>query len=407
MSDTAPAERTLTLTPLETVEAERQVFLWNGRIPMGTATIFAGRGGEGKSTFSLWVASHVTLGTLEGEYSGQPATVLLVGHEDDLGTVVKPRLIAAGADMTRVFSVTIKTQLDGLELTEVPSLVQDLGRIREAITTTGARLIIVDPLTSMMDGANLDKTADVRRVLNPFTTLAAELNVAIVALMHFRKGQGDTRDLLSGSHAFRDTARSVILFVTDEDTGQRVATVDKSNYSETRGDSFAFNLVSTLIPTNDGTDTSVARVDYLGDSTISVTDIVNKPDDVDLGEEIGAVVEYVNRHPEGVKPADVATATNLDPKAVRTYLSRAAHRGLIAKAGYGHYTPSATAPSVRALVAPVAPVALNPLSATSATEATAQQQQHPVALCRSCGFPLSPAIAHHGIHPTCDTGETA
>lgn len=397
--------RTMILTPMATVTPERQAFLWTGRIPMGTATIFAGRGGEGKSTFSLWLASQVTRGSLEGELAARPSSVLLVGHEDDLATVVAPRLIAAGADMSQVFSLTIRTVVEGMELSEVPSIAEDLVRIRQAVIQSGAKLIIVDPLTSMMDGANLDKTSEVRKALNPFTALAGELNVAIVALMHFRKGTGDTRDLLSGSHAFRDTARSVILFVTDEDTGHRVASVDKSNYSESRGDSFSFNLVSTDVPLAGGDVASVARVEYLGESTISVSDIVNKPEDVDLGEEIGSVVNYVNDRLEPAKPADIARDLNLDPKAVRTYVSRAAKRGLIDKTGYGTYQRSATAPSVRAVVAPVAPVALNPLSATRATTATAQQETQAVALCSTCHLPMSTALAGHTTHPGCDGGK--
>lgn len=399
-NDTPP--RTLSLTPMSAVEPMRQTFLWDKRIPMGTATIFAGRGGEGKSTFSLWLASAATRGMLRGEFEGMPQSVLLVGHEDDLGTVVRPRLDAAEAVMEHVYSMTIRTSVEGMAMNEIPSIAHDLPRIRQAIEETGAKLIIVDPLTSMMDGANLDKTSEVRKALNPFTTLAGEMNVAIVALMHFRKGQGDTRDLLSGSHAFRDTARSVILFATDEETGERVATVDKSNYSESRGDSFAFKLVSTFVPTGDGTQAEVARVDYLGDSTISVSDIVNKPDDVNLGEEIGAVVECVNRHSEGIKPAAVAEETGLPANAVRTYLTRAASRGLIDKAGHGTYLPKATAPSVRTSVAPVASVALNPLKATKATKATEQQAGFPVALCRVCGLTLNPAVAPYGTHPNCE-----
>ncbi|KQQ27794.1 AAA family ATPase [Frondihabitans sp. Leaf304] len=403
-TDTKPAARTMILTPMGTVAPQRQTFLWKGRIPMGTATIFAGRGGEGKSTFSLWLASQVTRGSLDGEFASKPSSVLLVGHEDDLATVVAPRLIAAGADMSQVFSLTIRTEVEGMELSEVPSIAEDLGRIRQAVIQSGAKLIIVDPLTSMMDGANLDKTSEVRKALNPFTALAGELNVAIVALMHFRKGTGDTRDLLSGSHAFRDTARSVILFVTDEDTGQRVASVDKSNYSESRGDSFSFNLVSTDVPLAGGDVASVARVDYLGESTISVTDIVNKPDDVDLGEAIGAVVDYVNHRPLGCKPAEVAADLGMSPGDVRSYLSRAAKRGHIEKNGYGKYAPSAAHASVVSGAALAALASLNNISEASAATETVQQQGESVALCSVCHLTMSPALKDQATHPGCDGG---
>lgn len=344
MTDTTP--RHLVLTSMADVEPERQLFLWDGRIPMGTATIFAGRGGEGKSTFSLWVASHVTRGTLEGEYQGTPGPVLLVGHEDDLSTIVVPRLLAADANMRMIHSVKVRTQVQGLEMDEVPSLAEDLAIIRNAIETTGARLIIVDPLTSVMAGANLDKTADVRKVLNPFVALAGELGVAVVAIMHLRKGSGDTRDLMSGSHAFRDVARSVILFATDDDTGQRVATVNKSNYSQARGDSFAFELESTSVPVALNEWATVARVNYLGDTDTTVEDIVNKPDLTDLGDDIGSVVAYVSSHTDTVSTvATIATDLGRTEAAIRRDLSRAVQRGLIRRVSRGTYAPRTIAPA--------------------------------------------------------------
>lgn len=397
--------RTMILTPMSTVQAKRQVFLWAGRIPMGTATIFAGRGGEGKSTFSLWLASALTRGFLDGEYKGIPSPVLLIGHEDSAETVVKPRLIAAEANMEMVISMTIGTTVEDLELREVPSLVEDLQRIRQAVLETGAKLIIVDPLTSTMGDANLDKTSDVRRALNPFMALANELDIAVIAIMHVRKGAGDTRDLLSGSHAFRDIARSVVLFVTDDETGQRIASVDKSNYSESRGDSFTFNLVSTDVDTGDGDKTTVARVEYLGESDISVNDIVNKPTEVNLGDDIGAVVMCVNGHPEGIKPAGVAEELRMPANAVRSNLGRAAQRGLIQKVGHGVYYPKATPLPVRTSVAPVAFVASSPEIATKASKATEQQTGAPVAFCSVCGLAMSPALAGASTHPGCDGSE--
>ncbi|WIB68072.1 AAA family ATPase [Curtobacterium sp. MCBD17_035] len=363
MTDTVP--RQLVLTSMADVEPERQLFLWTGRIPMGTATIFAGRGGEGKSTFSLWLASHVTRGTLDGEHQGAPGRVLLVGHEDDLATIVVPRLLAANADMSLVSSVKVRTVVEGFELDEVPSLVDDLARIREAVQRTNARLIIVDPLTSVMAGANLDKTADVRKALNPFVALAGELGVAVVAIMHLRKGSGDTRDLMSGSHAFRDVARSVILFATDEDTGQRVATVDKSNYSEARGDSFAFELESTRVPVAMNEWATVARVNYLGDTDTTVDDIVNRPDPTDvtdLGENIGAVVDCVNAHPGGIRTKEVADQLAISRNAASRDLGRAVKRELIRRVSYGLYYPRATASPSAPPTEPGAPDALGALT---------------------------------------------
>src|SRR5699024_4593030 len=46
------------------IRTEAQRFFWADRIPTGTLTFFAGRGGEGKSTFAFHIAAEVTKGTL-------------------------------------------------------------------------------------------------------------------------------------------------------------------------------------------------------------------------------------------------------------------------------------------------------------------------------------------------------
>src|SRR5690606_16188837 len=134
---------------------------------------------------------------------------------------------------------------------------------------TGAKLVMIDPIPSTI-GGDLHKVADVRRALDPLAVIAQELDVAIVGVMHFNKGGGSASDKLSGSHAFRDAVRSVMLFATDDETEQRIVTIDKSNYSTARGSSFAFNLVSETVYTDDGHQTEVGRVEYLGDTDLDV-----------------------------------------------------------------------------------------------------------------------------------------
>ncbi len=129
-----------------------------------------------------------------------------------------------------------------------------------------------------------NKLADVRSALNPLSALAQELDIAVIAIMHLRKGGGNLSDLVSGSHAFRDVARSMLVFATDEETGERIVTLDKSNYSQERGNSFAFRLHSTTVTTDDGDASSVACVEYLGDTDLNAGDIFNRVDDEDADD---------------------------------------------------------------------------------------------------------------------------
>lgn len=257
------------------IKSVRPKWLWNGRIPSGTITIFAGRGGEGKSTFALYLTALLNAGQLEGDQHGVTSTALIISHEDDWGTVMVPRLKAAGANLDLVVKMSVETRIDETTLEHVPAFPMDGDKLRQAIHETGAKLVIIDPIPSTI-GGDLHKVADVRRALDPLAVIAQECDVAIIGVMHFNKGSGNASDKLSGSHAFRDAVRSVMLFATDEDSGQRVVTIDKSNYSTARGESFAFNLVSETVYTDDGEQTEVGRVEYLGDTDLDVESIINR-----------------------------------------------------------------------------------------------------------------------------------
>ena len=266
-------KRTLLLTSMNMVESRKQEFMDDDRlIPIGAPTLFVGKGGEGKSSLALDYVARISNGTLEGRYLGLPRNVVLISHEDDPATQLKPRLVAAGAKLDCVHMVKVCNEFEGIVAHDVPTLTRDMALIREAVEETAAALIVVDPLSSTIEG-NLDKVQDVRRALNPLAQLAQDYNLAMICIAHTRKGQSSLSDATSGSHAFRDVARSLMMFARDSETGNRIVTVDKASYSQNQGHSFAFALDSIEVPTDDGSSTEVARVRMLGRSTLSVSDI--------------------------------------------------------------------------------------------------------------------------------------
>ena len=268
------SERTLILTPLETVKTRKQEFLDSECVvPMGTLTLFAGRGGEGKTALTLDYAARVSTGKLPGDYFGRPRMVLVISHEDDLETQLKPKLQAAGARVENIRRVAIRVKWgDGIKSEDVPSLLKDLAIIREAIEETDAALIIFDPLISSIEGDG-NKLQDVRRSLQPLLGLLHETKIACIGIAHLNKGSGtNAGDRMGGSAGFRDVCRSLLLFATDQDSGERICTQDKSSYAANGTGSFKFRLVSKDVPTDDGRSTSVAVVEHLGVSTMSVSE---------------------------------------------------------------------------------------------------------------------------------------
>ena len=279
MTEPVTTKRVL-LTPASQIKTRRQKWFWEpykgqGVIPLGTATIAAGKGGEGKTTFMLDLAARGSRGELHGDLYGQRIATIIIGPEDDWDTVMVPRLKAAGADLDRIYKIDVETAIDDhVAQTRSIKFPLDVDMIEEAMHETGAKLLIVDPAPSLMQG-DMNKVQDVRSSYEPLIALAQRHEIALVLINHFGKGGGSVSAKLSGSHAWRDLTRSYLAFATDEESGERIFSQDKNNYAESKG-SYKFALESVDVTTDDGETASVARVNFLGETDQTVGEIINR-----------------------------------------------------------------------------------------------------------------------------------
>lgn len=266
------------------IRPRKQVWLWNNRIPIGTPSACAGRGGTGKTSYILHLIAKLSLGQLPGEYHGTPRRSIIWSGEDAWDKVLVPRLIAAGADLRMVGRLKLDTLVDNDTLEVTPKLPLDTATIAQAVTDSEAALVFIDPIASTMSG-DLNREADVRSAVDALARVAEETGSVVMFVRHFGKGGGNASDKMSGSHAFRDAVRSVFLFAEDQDGDRVVVTQDKGNYAPRGEESFAFRLESTTVDTDDGP-TEVARVIDLGASDASVGDIINRTSETGPHDDI-------------------------------------------------------------------------------------------------------------------------
>ncbi|WP_347757322.1 AAA family ATPase [Agrococcus sp. ProA11] len=325
-------------TTLAHVPIERQKWAVRDQVPLGVITILAGTAGIAKSTILAWYVSGLTRGTLEGDYHGQPVNVAMIAGEDDLSKMLAPRLTVADANLSRVIAITgIRVQgEENRDWITSPTLAEDLAAIRDEIVSTGARVLIIDPIISLMHGDS-HRLEDVRRNLDPLASMAAELEVAVICVMHFNKSAGQAGDKVSGSHGFRDIARSLMVLAVDDQTDNRILTIEKSNYSAVKP-SLAFRVDSVDVPVGGGEFTTIGKAVCLGDSTLTVQDILNR-DPRNLGDRSTAVLEFVDNAPGAVTAQDVEADEALSvPKGQgRVYLNRLADSGRISRATRGAF----------------------------------------------------------------------
>lgn len=242
-------------------------------IPDKTCTVFAGIGGEGKSTFAIHVAAQLSRGELEGDYHGQQHSSIIFGPEDDWSSVHVPRLMAAGADLGRIHKVVAEVVTPyGVQEQELRFPI-DIDLLEQAVIEARAKLVIVDPISVSMEG-DLNKVQDVRDAVGALDALAKKHELTVVLINHFRKGGASVTEKMSGSHALRDVVRAYLAFAEDKSSGDRILTQDKNNYGTGLG-SWKFAIQGKMIDTDDG-QTEAPYIEMLGTSDVTVKDLIDR-----------------------------------------------------------------------------------------------------------------------------------
>lgn len=239
-------EPNLKLINMEQVEVEKIDWLLYPFIPFGKVTIVQGDPGEGKTTMVLQIIAKLTKGEAvlpsgsdesaleEKTMVLEPVNVIYQTAEDGLGDTIKPRLLSAGADCSRVMVIDDNDQ----------ALTMMDARLEEAIIQTKARLVVLDPIQGFL-GADVDmhRANEIRPLMKRVAVLAEKYHCAIILIGHMNKnsnGKSSYRGL--GSIDFQAAARSVLIVgrIKDEPEIRVVCHVKSSLAPE--GKSIAFRL---------------------------------------------------------------------------------------------------------------------------------------------------------------------
>lgn len=210
-------------------------WLWPNRIPVGKLCLFDGDPSTGKTTLTIDIAARVSTGKAWPD--GTPnirGDVLLLSAEDGVEDTIAPRLLAAGADLRRVHTLTqvpVKGA-DGATRMAPPSLPRDIPIIKRIILRHGVKLIVIDVLMAYLSGqVDSHRDQDVRRVLHELAMLADETGCAIVLVRHLNKAAGGNALYRGGgSIGIVGAARAAFLIARDpNDPDRRILAVTKSN----------------------------------------------------------------------------------------------------------------------------------------------------------------------------------
>lgn len=275
-------EPNLKLINMEQIEVEKIDWLLYPFIPFGKVTIVQGDPGEGKTTMVLQIIAKLTKGeavlpsgsdepALEAKTVDlEPVNVIYQTAEDGLGDTIKPRLLSAGADCSRVMVIDDNDQ----------ALTMMDARLEEAIIKTKARLVVLDPIQGFLGAAvDMHRANEIRPLMKRVAVLAEKYHCAIILIGHMNKnsnGKSSYRGL--GSIDFQAAARSVLIVgrIKDEPEIRVVCHVKSSLAPE--GKSIAFRLDK---------DTGF---EWIGEYDISADDLLSGDN---RGQKIHEVKEFL------------------------------------------------------------------------------------------------------------------
>ncbi len=279
-------EPKLKLINMDSVEVEQVEWLLYPFIPYGKVTIIQGDPGEGKTTMVLQIIAKLTRGepilpvtdttktkekrsdevdsenedldaedNMQEQSSVSPVNVIYQTAEDGLGDTIKPRLLAAGADCSKVLVIDDSDQ---------PLTMADV-RLEEAIVQTKAKMVVLDPIQGFL-GADVDmhRANEIRPLMKRIAVLSEKYHCAVILIGHMNKnsnGKSSYRGL--GSIDFQAAARSVLIVGRVKDEPEvRVVCHTKSSLAP-EGTSIAFRLDK-----NNG-------FEWIGEYDISADELLN------------------------------------------------------------------------------------------------------------------------------------
>jgi archaellum biogenesis ATPase FlaH len=324
-------------TPLSEIETQHINWLWESRIPQGKITLLEGDPGMGKSMLAIDIAAHVSTGRpMPGDSTGKIGSVILIAPEDGAADTIKPRMAAAGGDLSRIHLLNTVETLDVNDVNKIKlfqkpfSLAQNLFELEQTIIRTNAILVVLDPLTAVL-GHNIDSSRDqgIREIFTPLALLAESTNCAFLIVRHLKKATSDN-PLYHGAGAISIIASArtcLTIFYDPADEKKRVLAVTKSNLAEPPK-----HLSYQVVPG----ESNAPHIQWYGEINLDVSTLSGPG--INLSFPRQEIIKALQSSERSLDVKEIAEKTGLNYRTLRMTLSRMHEAGLIAHPFRGMYT---------------------------------------------------------------------
>ena len=179
------------------IPREKLKWLLAGVIPRGMLSLVVGLPNAGKSTFLAHLAS----------LAKRP--IFVPAREEPFSTMSADRMIANGVDMTKLLVM-------GKGNWRFPDAEQSLVRV---IQEWGGDLVLFDKIAKhFTEGASMNSEEAVGGGLESLAAIAVKTGIPVVGIRHPGK---DERNILPGSHEWRDVPRMIVECLYDKGPPER------------------------------------------------------------------------------------------------------------------------------------------------------------------------------------------
>ena len=201
--------------------------------------------------------------------------MIYVAVEDSWKYTIVPRLMAAGADLTKVYRAEVEA-VEGETVTL--SLPSDNVSSRKR---SGSTRLPSSPSTRSCprSATTLTPTSTGRcgRPSTPSPGWPTGPAASSAGSPTSTSPATDASSLITASGAFKDVARFIFAFARDDEDGTQVITQTKNSLGRSDLPSLAYRIITATVPTGKG-DASVGRIVIDGETDRSVRDLLSGQD---------------------------------------------------------------------------------------------------------------------------------
>jgi AAA domain len=193
------------IVPIASLNPKAPRWLWDEYLLRGGINLIVGAKGVGKTSLVCWLAARASLGV--ERFGGTPLRVFIDTQEDDPEVVLRPRIEAAGADLSM-----IETRRPGEPPWKFPRDVDALTDYLDRCERYGrpVDVVMLDSLSAYIPRFTQAELAG--EALERLTLVCKRFACALVFVHHFNKYGRSVDAAIGGSGAVTRVARTVFIF---------------------------------------------------------------------------------------------------------------------------------------------------------------------------------------------------